>query len=130
MNLRAAVGGGLATVALLGGGCGTVRNLEETAGPKCVPEMPPDAPMKRVYGGVRSDWAEFRRDPEPSHTGTRLSTLIDLSFSAVGDTLTLPYVLAWEKGFFGTRIMEYPHNYTFAATDAGPPDVKQPDAPK
>lgn len=139
MNWRAAVGCVLATLALLSGGCGTIQNLQQTTGPKDVPEIPPDAPMKRVYGGVRSDWSELagRREPgSPSAgTGSSLSALVDLPFSAVGDTLTLPYVLAWETGFLGMRLMHYPHDY--ATADAGgegpgrmgsPLGMSQPDA--
>jgi uncharacterized protein YceK len=124
MNWRAAVGCGLATLAISSGGCGTVRNLQQAVGPKDVPEMPPDAPMKRVYGGVRSDWSElagWQRDPEAPHPGTYLSALIDLPLSAVGDTLTLPYTLAWEKGLFGMRLMNYPPEYATPAAEVEPP---------
>lgn len=110
MNWRAASGCGLATLAFLSGGCGTVWNLRQTAARKVVPEEPPDAPMDRIYGGVRADWSEFKRlkyDPESPYLGpgTFLPPLIDLPFSVIGDTLTLPYTLAWEKGFLGMALI-------------------------
>ena len=136
MGWRAAVGCGVAALALLGQGCGTVGNLQRTAGAKEVPELPPDAPMDRVYGGVRSDWAWVAGGPggPPPGTGSFLSALLDLPLSAVGDTLTLPYVLAWEKGLLGVHLMHYRNDIPIPAgverpdAPGGPHDAEVPDA--
>jgi uncharacterized protein YceK len=56
----------LAATALLAAGCGTYFNLTNEEG-------------MRVYGGVRADM-----------TGPCGGNVLDLPFSAVGDTLTLP----------------------------------------
>ena len=84
---------------LLSGGCGTFENLREATPPKdsC------DVSLKTVYGGVRSDcsylaeWAN-PKGPEPKYL---LLTALDLPFTLIGDTITLPYTLAYETGVFG-----------------------------
>ncbi len=77
---------------LLAGGCGTVYN---TVG------WLPSEGGRRAYGGVRADAGEVERialSPAPSETARdrfRIASLLalDLPFSLVGDTLTLPYIL-------------------------------------
>lgn len=85
--------------ALLGGGCGTVHNLKLPGVP------PPDAPgakVCRVYGGVRGDWPVIFDYPlsetkeYADYVFIPLWAATDLFFSAVADTLTLPYTAVEE----------------------------------
>ena len=84
---------GLAVLAL--SGCGTAANtvfLNELEG------------GKRAYGGVRTDWEILR---ERGESGKRESVsapvwaAIDMPFSLVADTITLPYIAAYNVGLFG-----------------------------
>ncbi|MBP3955539.1 YceK/YidQ family lipoprotein [Gemmata sp. G18] len=82
----------------LGGGCGTVDNLRQ---PTVAPVRNPDATVCRVYGGVRGDWAAMSAYPWDRVTCTADYLLvpmmgIDLFFTFVGDTFTLPYTIGTE----------------------------------
>jgi uncharacterized protein YceK len=77
----------LGSLLLAGSGCGTVLNFfnGESAGPK------------RIYGGVQMDCqmaAEQLKDHRVDGPPLVLLTLFDLPLSVLGDTLTLPLVLA------------------------------------
>jgi uncharacterized protein YceK len=111
------ISAGLALLALLTGGCVTAANTVW---------LTPDEGGKRVYGGVRADlksietaatgstgmWVggEEVRDRK-RQVGRLLFLALDLPFSAVGDTLTLPYTLASEAGLFGWRGIYEPTTY-------------------
>lgn len=90
---RRAGAGAAALAALLLAGCGTLANLGE---------------QKAAYGGVRSEAVVFCQLPTPSEAAkakdkdalspgeavaARALLATDMAFSAVGDTLTLPYTL-------------------------------------
>ncbi len=82
----------------IGGGCGTVDNLRQ---PTVAPTSNPDAPICRVYGGVRGDWAAMSTYPWDKVTCTADYLLVpimgfDLIFTFVGDTFTLPYTAGTE----------------------------------
>ena len=72
-------------LAALSGGCGTLLNTTY---------FTPEEGGERAYGGVRLD-AEAIQDGlgQQSALATTLF-LIDLPFAVLGDTLTLPYILA------------------------------------
>src|SRR5579871_4117070 len=96
---------GLAVFALLGGGCGTVGNLRPPG------ESVAGDPEKRVYGGIRSDLdhVQYNLDSSKPRMLFPLAValgLFDLPFSFVGDTLTLPYTLAYDLGLFGRRYVD------------------------
>ncbi|MBN9517859.1 YceK/YidQ family lipoprotein [bacterium] len=106
MNCRTAVLAGLATVALSSGCYGTVMNVALPPAPEGVRTRGHDEfpPGKRVYGGVRADVEmvaeslEAVRDPSNPKAGLDLLGLIilfDLPGSLIGDTITLPYTLAY-----------------------------------
>ena len=84
----------VAAVTFFMGGCGTFANtlwLADFEG------------GKRPYGGVRADWEmaheAIDRFPEPSGANLCLCTAvlcgIDLPFSAIGDSLTLPLTIPY-----------------------------------
>lgn len=91
---------GVAAVALLGGGCGTLVNVTGYAPPEL------GGGQRLVYGGVLWDLeGEYRAltTPYPQYRlGVRLPMiffyLFDLPLSAVGDTLTLPITLGEALG--------------------------------
>ena len=91
---------GVAAVALLGGGCGTLVNVTSFAPPEI------GGGQRLVYGGVLWDLeGEYRAltTPYPQYRlGVRLPMiffyLLDLPLSAVGDTLTLPITLGEALG--------------------------------
>jgi uncharacterized protein YceK len=123
MNTRVGLLVGL-TAALLAGGCGTVANTlgnelnppfrETTPKPenndtsKSIDSLGTLGPLwsvseehqKRVYGGIMADveilWAA--RDHTPHHDIDPLWALADFPLSALGDTFTLPYILAYQFG--------------------------------
>lgn len=88
---------GVALVAFLSSGCGTaVNTLWRTS----------DEGGKTPYGGVATDYSVLWQsqinqvnpdhpNPSPLEDFKVLFALIDLPFSALGDTLTLPYVLTY-----------------------------------
>ena len=84
----------LLAATLLGGGCGTIDNLRR---PAVAPANAPSAPVCRVYGGVRGDWAVISDYPWESvetyldYVTVPLLAAGDLVFDVIGDTLTLPY---------------------------------------
>jgi hypothetical protein len=86
-------------LAAVGGGCGTLDNVKR---PTVAPPHKPDAPVCRVYGGVRSDWDiiwdyPLSRAPSPvDYVAIPVLAAGDLFFAFVGDTLTLPYT-AYEE---------------------------------
>lgn len=56
-------------------------------------------------------------------------TALDIPFSLVGDTITLPYTLAYECGLFGSIILFEPQDYqaaVFAGLPKGLDPVDQP----
>src|SRR6478752_5022039 len=85
---------GVAAVALLGGGCGTMVNVTNFAPPE-------------IYGGLVWDlegeyraWTTpFPEYPLGVHLPMILAYLIDTPLSAVGDTFTLPITVAEALGF-------------------------------
>jgi uncharacterized protein YceK len=82
-----------AGVGLLCCGCGTATNtLWLTA----------EEGGRRPYGGVRADL-----DVIQAQRDSGLRAAIDLPFSVIGDTVTLPYTLAWECGLFTRTYMNY-----------------------
>jgi uncharacterized protein YceK len=91
---------GVAAVALLGGGCGTLVNVTGFAPPEI------GGGQRLVYGGVVWDLEGEHRaltTPYPQYRlGVRLPMiffyLFDLPLSAVGDTLTLPITLGEAVG--------------------------------
>jgi uncharacterized protein YceK len=79
----------IAALALSSGGCGTLANTAWFI---------PEEGGKRVYGGVRADVQSAQQCFETPIEGKPLSglwCLIDLPFSAIGDTITLPYTIAY-----------------------------------
>jgi uncharacterized protein YceK len=101
MNCRAVLLLGFASIAILSGGCGTVENLQES--------MPPKSSCgeswKSVYGGVRKDCSNLvesfsSKDKDQSNL---ILTTLDVPFSLIGDTITLPYTVAYETGVFGIK---------------------------
>jgi uncharacterized protein YceK len=89
----------LVFAAVLAGGCGTLENVKRPTFP---PAKKPDAPVCRVYGGVRMDWATMT-DYDWSHTASYLDyvlvpilAVIDLALDVGGDTVTLPYTVIAE----------------------------------
>jgi uncharacterized protein YceK len=121
MNSRVALFAVL-TVAILSGGCGTIANTTGCAiNPPCrefvLPEeigncgCPCCGPLwwdtkdyqNRVYGGVRDDW-NIIYDMQyslPHEAIDPFWAMIDMPFSAIGDTITFPYILAYQMGVFG-----------------------------
>jgi uncharacterized protein YceK len=86
-------------------GCGTVENLQETVPTK----NSTDVPWKTIYGGVRSDCTYFGWPVDPDSSLLTMTycftRILDIPFSVVGDTITLPYTLAYESGMFGVNIL-------------------------
>jgi uncharacterized protein YceK len=118
MDSRIGLFVGLA-VAILSAGCGTVTNTLSCAiNPPCReftrPEDFGDYPccgplwwvtkddQNRVYGGVRDDWViiENMRISLPHDDIDPFWAILDMPFSAIGDTITLPYILAYRYGLF------------------------------
>jgi uncharacterized protein YceK len=121
---------GVLTVAILSGGCGTVANTVGCDLDTPIRELPlpgnydwqggPIGPLwhrsgdcqeyaKQVYGGVREDltiWG-VGQTTLPHFGNDPWLAVLDLPFSAIGDTLTLPYILAYRNGLFGS-IKEQP----------------------
>ena len=80
-------------------GCGTAINAVW---------LIPEENGKRVYGGVRTDCEQIRGRHEqagrlPVDRIEQLVYTLDVPLSAVGDTITLPYILAYDSGLFGRR---------------------------
>jgi len=73
---------GVVALAGMSGGCGTVQNV--------IPNGASTSPPALVYGGFRSDLTEFCIMPD----GGFPLILPLLMADAVGDTLTLPIVIA------------------------------------
>lgn len=69
-------------------GCGTLMNMQEHPNPNMW--LGDDIPGLRVYGGIRYDLATAGRTI-PDSTANAEVFLIDLPFSLVTDTLTLPF---------------------------------------
>ena len=90
---------------LLMSGCGTVANLRPPS------ESIAGDPVKLVYGGVRSNVEVIRSNLNPPRlpdlgmmAGVAVAwCFMDLPLTAVGDTLTLPYTLAYDYQLFGWR---------------------------
>lgn len=91
---------GVAAVALLGGGCGTTINVTSYA------PVEIGGGQRAIYGGVVYDLEnEYRAltTPHPTawfgiHLPMILAHLIDLPFSFIGDTLTLPITVGETLG--------------------------------
>jgi len=88
---------GMAFAAMPIVGCGTVNNL--TRPNQLSQEYAPTEPVRQVYGGVRAEWSELNRwgyEPEavPFALIFKAATCIDLPFTVIGDTLTLPFTIA------------------------------------
>ena len=86
-------------VAALSAGCGTMGNLKR---PAVAPASAPDAPVCRIYGGVREDWAvmsQYQWNPVVSYLDYVVLPVLaagGLTATFLGDTLTSPYTLAVE----------------------------------
>jgi hypothetical protein len=86
-------------IALLGGGCGTLQNVNC---PAVAPADNPNAPVCRVYGGARGDWAiisEYPLSESPSYADYVVIPVMaagHLVFDVIGDTVTLPYTAVEE----------------------------------
>ena len=94
MKSRMAVVIPLAVIAGLSG-CGTAANTVL---------LWPEEGGKRAYGGVRADWEMIRERGEDGNSGKAsvpVLAAIDLPFSLVADTITLPYIVAYNAGLFG-----------------------------
>ncbi|MBN9122180.1 MAG: hypothetical protein J0I06_24080 [Planctomycetes bacterium] len=78
----------------LSGGCGTIANVNR---PVVAPPNNPDAPVCRIYGGVRSDWDAFwhypwsNTTPYVDYVAIPLLAVVNLALDGAGDTITLPY---------------------------------------
>ena len=115
MRSRTALLFGLSMFAAISCGCGTLNNLPP---PGPAPLLDPGDPGSRTYGGVRAELECFRVskcDPEDTHPKKEISKLflpaviVDLPFTLIGDTITLPYTLAYDCGLFGKIcILRYP----------------------
>jgi uncharacterized protein YceK len=101
MNCRTAMVLGFISIALLCGGCGTVENLQEAT----QPSHHFDASWKTVYGGVSIDYAHLLecRDVTFKNPHDPWLMILDLPFTLIGDTITLPYTLAYELGLLGVN---------------------------
>jgi uncharacterized protein YceK len=88
----------LATTLLLCG-CGTARNLTEEGGP-------------HVYGGISTDCdvacENYHSESVVVFFGGLFCTIVDMPFSVIGDTLTLPYVIPAAAGWFGNHASPTP----------------------
>jgi uncharacterized protein YceK len=121
-------------LALLGSGCGTLDNVNRPTHP---PPGNPEAPVCRVYGGVRGDWALISEYPLSQTTvyadyvAIPVLAGINLFFSAVGDTITLPYTIVEElrRAFGrGARSSEFaPVVMPGTTMPAAPPPNASPD---
>src|SRR4029079_6814850 len=96
MRCRSAGIVALMATALLSG-CGTVANMQETSG-----ITPPGGrgEPSRVYGGVQSDFSAIQASVQQVSNGEQDSVArlliwaLDVPLSLIGDTVTLPYILA------------------------------------
>ena len=118
---------GVAAVALLGGGCGTLVNVTSVAPPEI------GGGQRLPYGGVIWDLeGEYRAltAPPPSRFGVHLPMiffyLIDLPFSAIGDTLTLPITIGEALGL---SFPEWPSPPERVVTVPPPPAPLPPPRP-
>jgi uncharacterized protein YceK len=109
-------------VALLCAGCGTMDNVKR---PAIAPPTNPDAKVCRAYGGVRGDWEVISEYPW-GRAETPLDYVVvpllaggDLFFTALGDTLTLPYTLVEE----GRRAFARPASQANFSPTLVPEDV-------
>src|SRR5690348_14386606 len=69
-------------------GCGTIKNLSPNPLPLPINDHP-----QSVYGGVRLDAKAAQALTSGGPDPLALILTLDLPFSLVGDTLTLPYIL-------------------------------------
>ena len=101
----------LSVFAVLSSGCGTLHNLPR---PGPAPMLGPGDPGSRTYGGVRADWDMITGkhfDDEYRLVLRKFTAPIfalDLPLTLIGDTLTLPYTLAYDCGLFGKRCIYAP----------------------
>jgi uncharacterized protein YceK len=82
-----------AATALAISGCGTLSNIKDEEG-------------MSYYGGVSTDLEKAAdTDKRPANTAVyavlQIAALADIPLSAVGDTLTLPWVYATKAGWTG-----------------------------
>ena len=111
------------TVATLSGGCGTISNtLDCDVNPPFRYVTPPsemgthrtlgdiyplwrtcEENQKRIYGGVKADCSIFGiiNTTIPNNGVDPWLAVLDMPFSAIGDTIALPYILAYRNGLFG-----------------------------
>jgi uncharacterized protein YceK len=135
------------TAALLAGGCGTAVNTfgyelnppfrettpkpENADTPRTTDSLGPLGPLwsvseehqKRVYGGIMADveilWAA--RDHTPHHDIDPLWALADFPLSALGDTITLPYILACQFGLIDDGSKAKKESYPLSTPTEEPP---------
>ena len=122
MNYRTALVLGFVSIALLCGGCGTVENLREATPPK----YNTGESWKTVYGGVQKDYSYISecRDVDFKNPHDPWLVILDLPFTLIGDTITLPYTVAYELGLLGVNSGSSPQDYR---TDPGamPTNIEQ-----
>jgi len=115
---------GVAAVALLGGGCGTLVNVTDFAPPEI------GGGRRAIYGGVvwdlKGEYRALTYSYPPTdrytlgiHGPMILAYLLDLPLSAIGDTFTLPITVSEALGFGWPRWPE----------PAGPPPGVWPPGP-
>jgi len=96
MNYRVVMILGFATITIPSAGCGTMENLREAIPPKSTC----GESWNTVYGGVRNDCSYLVKSTA-SKDEAWILTAFDVPFSFIGDTITLPYTVAYETGVFG-----------------------------
>jgi uncharacterized protein YceK len=108
-------------------GCGTLTNLQEK--PELLFTRDPDAPPKRIYGGVRISAEEGWKDLTGGWglvPGT-CRWVVDVPLSAVGDTLTLPVTIPATLARTAARkkaLQQCPPDYTLEGRELAPAGVK------
>jgi hypothetical protein len=94
--------------------------MDNVKRPTFPPPQNPDAPVVRVYGGVRGDWTlatEYPWSRTPSYLDyviIPVMMVLDLGLDVAGDTVTLPYTLVAE----GRRAFDSPNSSAGSAGSA------------
>jgi uncharacterized protein YceK len=87
----------ITVIVVMTSGCGTCANTLW---------FTDDEGGMRVYGGVRADWEAAHRAAKPSPSEPMWLPIVDMPFSAVGDTVTLPITIPFSL----LRLIHGPHN--------------------
>ncbi|HEV3437272.1 MAG TPA: hypothetical protein VG122_07930 [Gemmata sp.] len=84
--------------------------------------------QKRIYGGVMDDieilWAA--RSSMPQHDIDPLWALFDIPFSALGDTITLPYILAYQNSLTSSAKASSADSYLTPPVESFTPPAEPP----